>query len=351
MAEVDIEQELAKCRETCKNLVIQLKESLENAPDTLCEVGTRSAFRTERLHLRCIRTLKGHYGKVFDLDWFPNSEDMLSVSQDGKIMVWDALTGHKKLAIPLRSAWIMTCTVSPSGCLVAAGGLDNLCSIYRVENARGWETQNAFRELQQHEGYLSRCRFVDDNTIITSSGDATCVLWDVESRTAKHTFTDHSGDVMSISVLKDHSSIFVSGSVDATAKIWDWRVGTSAISNFTGHESDINDVKWFPDGKAFVSGSDDSSCRLFDTRCHRQLNCYRSDRIFCGVTGVDFSKSGSHLFASYDDTPFCAIWDAVDSQEDINELSHELRVSNIMVSPNGNAVATACWDYFLRIWA
>ncbi len=34
-----------------------------------------------------------------------------------------------------------------------------------------------------------------------------------------------------------------------------------------GHESDINSVKFFPDGKAVGTGSDDSSCRLFDLRC------------------------------------------------------------------------------------
>ena len=38
------------------------------------------------------------------------------------------------------------------------------------------------RELASHTGYLSCCRFINDGTrILTSSGDMTCILWDVNS--------------------------------------------------------------------------------------------------------------------------------------------------------------------------
>ena len=56
------------------------------------------------------------------------------------------------------------------------------------------------RELNAHTGYLSCCRFVSDSEIITSSGDMTCILWDIESNAKMQEFTDHNGDVMSISL-------------------------------------------------------------------------------------------------------------------------------------------------------
>ncbi len=39
------------------------------------------------------------------------------------------------------------------------------------------------------------------------------------------------------------------------------------VQTLKGHESDINSVKFFPDGRAVGTGSDDSSCCLFDLRC------------------------------------------------------------------------------------
>jgi guanine nucleotide-binding protein G(I)/G(S)/G(T) subunit beta-1 len=79
------------------------------------------------------RTLKGHFGKVYSMQWAGNGTDLVSASQDGKLIVWNALLNVKTQAIPLRSSWVMTCAFEQSkGNFVACGGLDNLCSIYQV---------------------------------------------------------------------------------------------------------------------------------------------------------------------------------------------------------------------------
>ena len=100
-------------------------------------------------------------------------------SQDGKLIIWNGMNTLKMNAIPLRSSWVMTCAYSPSGNFVACGGLDNLCSIYALKGGQGSaeQTRMAYRELAQHEGYLSCCRFFDDREILTSSGDSSCILW------------------------------------------------------------------------------------------------------------------------------------------------------------------------------
>jgi len=138
----------------------------------------------------------------------------------------------------LRSSWVMTCAYSPSGSLVACGGLDNLCSVYKLPQngtvQKEGQQQKTYGELAQHEGYLSCCRFVHDDEIITSSGDSACILWDVESKTPKAIFSDHGGDVMSVSIFESQT-IFVSGSCDASAKLWDYRQRKSCIKTFTGH--------------------------------------------------------------------------------------------------------------------
>jgi len=51
---------------------------------------------------------------------------LVSASQDGKLIVWDAYTTNKVHAIPLRSSWVMTCAYSPTGNFVACGELSCL---------------------------------------------------------------------------------------------------------------------------------------------------------------------------------------------------------------------------------
>ena len=104
-------------------------------------------------------------------DYYPLHRYLVSASQDGKLIVWDAYTTNKVHAIPLRSSWVMTCAYAPSGSYVACGGLDNICSIYSLKTREG--NVRVSRELPGHTGYLSCCRFLDDNQIVTSSGDMT----------------------------------------------------------------------------------------------------------------------------------------------------------------------------------
>ena len=225
-----------------------------------------------RLAMKTKRTLKGHLAKIYAMHWSTDRRHLVSASQDGKLIIWDAYTTNKVHAIPLRSSWVMTCAYSPSGNYVACGGLDNICSIYNL-SAREGPTRVA-RELSGHSGYLSCCRFISDKRILTSSGDMTCVLWDLETGSKVHEFADHLGDVMSLSINPLDHNQFVSGACDAFAKLWDIRQ-QKCVQTFAAHDSDINAIQFFPNGNAFGTGSDDASCRLFDIRADRELASYQ----------------------------------------------------------------------------
>jgi len=345
--------------EEAKRQIAQLKEKIDKIRQEtgeakpLAEEAQKQGIPKTPCNIQMKRILKGHFGKIYAMHWNADNRHLVSASQDGKLLVWNAFTTNKIHAIPLRSSWVMTCAFA--GNLVACGGLDNLCTIYKVPT--DGTTSDNFRphkELSQHEGYLSCCRFIGDTNpteILTSSGDSTCILWDIEAAAAKAICTDHSGDVMCVSVY-EQGNTFVSGSCDSSAKVWDLRTG-KCVKTFFGHESDVNSVQFFPDGNAFVSGSDDSSMRLFDIRAYRQVNKYASDKILCGITSVAFSQSGRLLFGGYDDFNFFT-WDTMHAEvvkEKWDHAPHDNRVSCLQVSKDGKALATGSWDTFLKIWA
>jgi len=342
----------------CKRKIADLRQQLEAArgdPETRDHPLPNSAsdIQQVQIQLKQRRILKGHFGKIYAMHWSSDSRHLVSASQDGKLIIWNGFTTNKVHAIPLRSSWVMTCAYSPNGDLVACGGLDNLCSVYKLPSSKDTTAgqQKTYAELAQHEGYLSCCRFIGDGEIITSSGDSTCILWDVETKTPKAIFNDHTGDVMSVSIYNERDT-FVSGSCDATAKLWDHRQGQgkNCVKTFPGHESDINSVCFFPDGNAFGTGSDDSSCRLFDIRAYKQVNKYCDDKILCGITSVAFSQSGKILFAGYDDYN-CYAWDTVKGVLVDQLVGHDNRVSCLGVTEDGKALCTGSWDTLLKIWA
>lgn len=107
--------------------------------------------------------------------------------------------------------------------------------------------------------------------------------------------------------------MFVSGSCDGTARLWDTRVASRAVRTFQGHKGDVNCVKFFPDGNRFGTGSDDGTCRLFDIRTGHQLQVYQQqhgDKDEPSVTSIAFSISGRLLFAAYGNGEFY-VWDTL----------------------------------------
>jgi guanine nucleotide-binding protein G(I)/G(S)/G(T) subunit beta-1 len=106
--------------------------------------------------------------------------------------------------------------------------------------------------------------------------------------------------------------------------------------------------RFFPNGDAFATGSDDASCKLFDLRADRELNTYAHDNILCGITSVAFSTSGRVLFAGYDDYN-CNVWDTLKGER-IGVLSgHDNRISCLGVSGDGIALCTGSWDSLLKV--
>lgn len=148
--------------------------------------------RLGRVQMKVKRHLKGHLAKVYSMHWSKDKRHLVSASQDGKLIIWDAYTAHKLHAISLRLCWVMTCAYAPSGNYVASGGLDNICSIYSIGSG---ETRRPIRELSGHGGYISSCRFINDRQVLTASGDATCLLWDVDAGVSIKMFAEHTGDI------------------------------------------------------------------------------------------------------------------------------------------------------------
>ena len=97
------------------------------------------------INIKPRRVLKGHQAKVLCSDWSPDKRHIVSSSQDGKMIIWDAFTCNKVTfyhtiiviysinhpnhvlimnqlaAVTMPTTWVMACAYAPSGNLVACG--------------------------------------------------------------------------------------------------------------------------------------------------------------------------------------------------------------------------------------
>jgi WD40 repeat protein len=50
-----------------------------------------------RILMKVRRTLKGHLAKIYAMHWASDKRHLVSASQDGKLIVWDAFSTNKVL--------------------------------------------------------------------------------------------------------------------------------------------------------------------------------------------------------------------------------------------------------------
>ncbi|KAK1805397.1 hypothetical protein P4O66_019713, partial [Electrophorus voltai] len=339
----------------------------KTAHDTDLATAAAGVSPTPTIQPKTRRTLKGHLAKIYALHWATDSSLLYLAPHccqaNGQCFTgWQTpymgyplwkqdksgelknKRGFDRInAVPLKCSWVMTCGYSLSGNLVASGGLDNICTIYNMRTP----VVKTVKELDAHTGYLSCVRFLSDSEVLTSSGDTTCILWDIESGKQKTVFLNHVGDCMCLALSSDMST-FISGACDSSAKLWDIRDG-KCKQTFQGHTSDINAIAYFPSGHAFVTGSDDCTCKTFDIRSDQEVLSYEDIQMNSGVTSVSLSVSGRLILAGYDNFN-CNIWDSLKGEKVGVLAGHDNRVSCTGVPLDGVCVCTGSWDSFLKIW-
>lgn len=350
---------LSNIAQGINNLLAQIKDEQLNLQDGFFEAEGEKFTKSVSANKipKQVKLLKGHFGPVYALHWAGEKKEaqLCSVSQDSKLIVWNAITQMKVAAVS-DASWAMTCAFEQTESnSVAFGGLDNFCRVFDIKDEIGpSEPTQILRDL--HQGYLSCCRYTDSGrSMITASGDGRCAYWDIDSGASLKIFAGHKADVMYISVSPANENIFVSASVDKTCKLWDTRDDKrKSAFTFKGHESDVNTVDFFPDGQAFATGSDDASCKLFDVRAFQAVNTYKNDLIVSSVTTVSFSHSGRILFSGYENENSPIAWDVVNPGENmIARLGskHTRKIASLGVSSKGHALASASWDNTIRVWA
>lgn len=87
--------ELDALRQEAERLKSQIMEARKAAKDTSLVDVASSMEPMGRVSMRTRRTLRGHLAKIYAMHWATDSRNLVSASQDGKLIVWDTYTTNK----------------------------------------------------------------------------------------------------------------------------------------------------------------------------------------------------------------------------------------------------------------
>ena len=108
----------------------------------------------------------------------------------------------------------------------------------------------------------------------------------------------HTGDVNGVAVTPDGARI-VTGSTDSTARIWDASTGAE-LSLLKGHTGHVNRVAVTPDGTRIVTGSADQTARIWDVRTGAELLQLKGHTD--AVNGVAVTSDGARIVTTSSET-------------------------------------------------
>ena len=235
---------------------------------------------------------------VYDVAYSPDGTMVASASDDWKVRLWDVETGAIIRTFIGHNSEALRVTYSPDGTTLASS--DKRWTLI-IWNAETGTIRHSFGRSHAPEANLV---YSPDSATLVSGFFRNLNVWDVETGARRHHLRgDH--DLRDIAYSPNGNTLASTFLYTEFAKIWD--ATTGALLHFLiGHTSDVNSVAYSPDGLRLISGGD-SSVRVWDVATGSPIDILQSDQ---NVMGVAYSPDGNMIAAGSYNKDHLVIWDA-----------------------------------------
>jgi WD40 repeat protein len=214
-----------------------------------------------------VRTIEVIKGEVFQLAVSNALQYFGAVSDDGALTLFRLSDCERIAKLPCDSDSRVVATsvaISPTGQHIAVGYSDWHLRIWDFKSARVLLSQRC------HSMGIYAVRFLPKGSrIVTGSLDATVKIWawnsgDTPSLDLLTTLEAHSSYVLSLAI-DPTGDLIVSGSKDLSAIITSLSAG-AMLYRVKGHSNSIISVSYNPKGEMFCTGSGDQTVKIWSVR-------------------------------------------------------------------------------------
>lgn len=275
-----------------------------------CLIGQFSVMAADNIGVpRIVINPLGHSGKIFNLNYTPDGEKIISISEDKSIKVWDAETGEmiKQYYCQIGDGpegILYSSAISPDGKYLAVGGypVSGITENYIV--LIDLETDKQVALGTGHINIITSLSFSFDGKYLASGGlDGSIIVWKVDPRHALIETSrinlgtgvnslSFSPKTMNLAVASEQREVKVLNLSNMSANRSDY-----PTLNLLRHKGNVKFVRYSPDGRYIASCDDNHSLALWDSQGQliKEKDDFEND-----VNTISFSLDGKVLVALND---------------------------------------------------
>jgi peroxin-7 len=210
-----------------------------------------------------------------------------------------------------------------------------------LEEIQRFNTNNGIFEIEWSE--------VNENQILTGSGDGFLRLWDLNQKLPLIALREHVGEIYGVGWNHASPNLVASGGMDKTVRVYDLEKGVP-LQNLAEHREVVHCVSWHPTlGNILASASSDHTVKLWDIKSGRSIKTLagQSEALSC-----DFNKYENTIAVANSDRSVTLFDLRASGDIPLTELNgHQLTCRKVAFSPFfPNILASVGYDMNVILW-
>ena len=266
------------------------------------EITTRSERQTEPLLRAGVQILSGHTGPVETVAFSPDFRNLFSGGSDRQLILWDTFSGEL------------------------------------IRKYRGHRTTVASIAVSKN----------GKNFVSCTSSDRRVLFWDINEETTPEEYPSPPFEPSTIAINSDAMQVIV-GLMNGQISVYQKAVDSPAPRETTikGHLLAINQVRFSPDEKSFLTCGNDQTVFVWNARTYKPIQTFRKHR--GAVLCADFSPDGQEIVSAGTDKT-ALVWTVANGEIKHRLSGHVGDITAVAFSADGSEICTASRDRTIVLW-